>query len=458
MYKYTHFHGQRGYHIYIYMAIYIYISSDGADHVSLKLGPKSGTYQPAIDVCANMSCKLVWRNQQLLWIIRLAFWAMFAPLSILAVSSVPACTWFVSATHSVGVLTLCCLLSISLFHVRMPCVPSTGLQKYVPPRRAFHIAVLRRSLLTYSLCALTVVYPVKTIVQTKRPIYADVKGGAPPEVGSKQWLDSIMEGLASRHLKPPMRQVHFLAQDDSTVARLQKATSIKQQLDIVCGAAFKAKLGWQKVPGNMVPAESARVDVAPTPAVQTWRLRPRDWKVCKPASTDELPITGDRADAFRKDASGDPLNHLWTRHAGAYFLSAAQAATIFGPFPRTNLLRDCSRWLLWNPLEDLNPQLLKLLSFIQTIPHTWSRFFFRILALRKLSQGTWTTVSLASVDSVEVLLEWHKDLSEGDDLDSFRDFAKRASSNATARVGTKGQGKGKGKAKHDKSANGGIKF
>ena len=64
--------------------------------VSLKLGPKSGTYQPAIDVCANMSCKLVWQNQQLLWIIRLAFWAMFAPLSILAVSSVPACTWFVS--------------------------------------------------------------------------------------------------------------------------------------------------------------------------------------------------------------------------------------------------------------------------------------------------------------------------------------------------------------------------
>ena len=215
----------------------------------------------------------------------------------------------------------------------MPCVPSTGLRKYVPSRFAFHIAVLRRSLLTYWLCALTVVYPVKTLVQTKRPIYADVKGGAPPEVGSKQWLDSIMEGLASRHLKPPMRQVRFLAQDDSTVARLQKATSIKQQLDIVCRAAFKAKLGWQKVPGNMVPAESARVDVAPTPAVQTWGLRPRDWKVCKPASTDELPITGNRADAFRKDASGGPLNHLWTRHAGAYFLSAAEAARVVRSIP-----------------------------------------------------------------------------------------------------------------------------
>lgn len=32
----------------------------------------------------------------------------------------------------------------------------------------------------------------------------------------------------------------------------------------------------------------------------------------------------------------------------------------------------------------------------------------------KLSHGTWTTVSLARVDSVEVLLEWRQDPSEGD--------------------------------------------
>lgn len=88
-------------------------------------------------------------------------------------------TWFVSA--SVGVLAVCCLCSLSLFHVRVPRVPFTGLQKYVP-RFAFHIAVLGRSLLW--LCAVAVVYPVKTVVQTKRPIYA-----------IKQWLGSIMEGL-----------------------------------------------------------------------------------------------------------------------------------------------------------------------------------------------------------------------------------------------------------------------
>lgn len=73
--------------------------------------------------------------------------------------------------------------------------------------------------------------------------------------------------------------------------------------------------------------------------------------------------------------------------------------------------------------------------------------------------GTWTTVSLAGVDSGQVLLEWHKDLSEGDDLDSLEDFlAERASSNATSRVGTKDKGKGKGKAKHDKSATCRIKL
>ena len=88
-------------------------------------------------------------------------------------------TWFVSA--SVGVLAVCCLCSLSLFHVRVPRVPFTGLQKYVP-RFAFHIAVLGRSLLW--LCAVAVVYPVETVVQTKRPIYA-----------IKQWLGSIMEGL-----------------------------------------------------------------------------------------------------------------------------------------------------------------------------------------------------------------------------------------------------------------------
>ena len=57
-----------------------------------------------------------------------------------------------------------------------------------------------------------------------------------------------------------MRQVLLLVQDDSAVARLHRA--IKQQLVIVCGAAFKAKLCWQKVPDTTLPAEFARVGVA----------------------------------------------------------------------------------------------------------------------------------------------------------------------------------------------------
>lgn len=118
------------------------------------------------------------------WIISFEFWAVFAPTFVHFVNvtvSLFMRTWFVSATCSVGVLVVCCLCSLSLFHVRVPRVPFTGLQKYVP-RFAFHIAVLGRSLLW--LCAVAVVYPVKTVVQTKRPIYA-----------IKQWLGSIMEGL-----------------------------------------------------------------------------------------------------------------------------------------------------------------------------------------------------------------------------------------------------------------------
>ena len=59
-----------------------------------------------------------------------------------------------------------------------------------------------------------------------------------------------------------MRQVLLLVQDDSAVARLHRAKSIKQQLVIVCGAAFKAKLSCEKVPDTTLPAEFARVGVA----------------------------------------------------------------------------------------------------------------------------------------------------------------------------------------------------
>lgn len=83
-----------------------------------------------------------------------------------------------------------------------------------------------------------VVYPVKTVVQTKRSIYA-----------IKQWLDSIMEGLV--------------------IIQVFEATN-------AASSTFSARTH---------PAEFARVGVAvaQTAAVQTWRLRPRDWKVCIPA-------------------------------------------------------------------------------------------------------------------------------------------------------------------------------
>lgn len=76
------------------------------------------------------------------------------------------------------------------------------------------------------------------------------------------WALSWKVFKLSRHLKPPMRQVLLLVQDDSAVARLHRAKSIKQQLVIVCGAAFKAKPCWQKVPDTTLRAEFARVGVA----------------------------------------------------------------------------------------------------------------------------------------------------------------------------------------------------
>ena len=63
----------------------------------------------------------------------------------------------------------------------------------------------------------------------------------------KNWLDNILSGLAARHLKPPTQQVKMLVQNEATLTRLKKATELKQQLDIIGGAACRVQLGWQKV-------------------------------------------------------------------------------------------------------------------------------------------------------------------------------------------------------------------
>jgi len=140
------------------------------------------------------------------------------------------------------------------------------------------------------------------------------------EIGSKNWLDSILSGLAARHLKPPAQQVKMLVQNEATLTRLKKATELKQQLDIICGAAYRAQLGRQKVSSDSTGSSTSGaqssnntpVGPPPEPKVQSWRLRPRDWQSAKPASAAE-PITGDRQDVFRTNVEGDPLLQVWSR-------------------------------------------------------------------------------------------------------------------------------------------------
>lgn len=76
-----------------------------------------------------------------------------------------------------------------------------------------------------------------------------------------------------------------------------------------------------------------------------------------------------------------------------------------GPFPNTNLL--------WERSGRSEPTAVDtVVLHPDGTPHM--EVFLSHLGIEKLSHGTWTTVSLASFDPVEVLLEWGQDLSEGD--------------------------------------------
>eukprot|EP00435_Cladocopium_sp_Y103_P031634 s4337_g8.t1 len=235
-----------------------------------------------------------------------------------------------------------------------------------------------------------------------------------------------MKGLNARHLQPPMQQIRMLAQDEATLRRLQKCESLKHQLDIICGAA----------------------------------LRTRDWKVCKPAANDGEPVSGDRHDVFRAQADGDPLTHLWSRKFGAYFVSAVEATRIvrlwsrkFGAYfvsavEATRIVRSVPAHAppagLFS-LVTLEPAVRSEVQPVETLvvfpdnshhmhkvflthlgteklvvfpdnSHHMHKVFLTHLGTEKLSASAWKTVSLTSVDSVEVLLEWWKDLTDGDAL------------------------------------------
>ena len=268
----------------------------------------------------------------------------------------------------------------------------------------------------------------------------------------KNWLDNILSGLAARHLKPPMQQVKMLVQNEATLTRLKKATELKQQLDIICGAAYRAQLGWQKVSSDSTGSSTSGaqssnntpVGPPPEPKVQSWRLRPRDWQSAKPASAAE-PITGDRQDVFRTNVEGDPLLQVWSRVCGAYFVDQSEAVRIIRSIPAHMPPAGLFTLVTVEPTCRSVPVAVEtVVLFPDGSPHL-KKVYLSHLGTDTLSPVSWKSVSLASVENVDLLLEWWKDLSVGRDLEKFHEFHRAAEE--LGNPNPKGSGKAKGKQK-----------
>ena len=138
-------------------------------------------------------------------------------------------------------------------------------------------------------------------------------------VGSKAWLDAVLGVLKARHLHPPAAQIRMLVADEKVRQRLEGAKNQTQQVDILCGAAFKAKLGWQQQQtretgaGAPLPKSSPTSSPDQAPPLPQWRLRVQDWQQHKLACTPVSFAKDARQDAFRPDPPYDPSMeaHSW---------------------------------------------------------------------------------------------------------------------------------------------------
>ena len=158
-------------------------------------------------------------------------------------------------------------------------------------------------------------------------------------------------------------------------------------------------------------------------------------------------------DAFRDVADGDPLSHLWSRKLGAYFVSAVEATRIVRSVPAHAPPVGVFTLVTLEATARSEVQPVETIVVFPDNSHHICKVFLTHLGTDKLRTTAWTTVSLASVDSVEVLLEWWKDLSDGAVLAAFDKFVKLASSPVDSdkdSLANKGKSKGKGKTKHGK--------
>ena len=284
-------------------------------------------------------------------------------------------------------------------------------------------------------------FRVQILHRISKPDLMGVTG--PCEVGSKQWFDSILAGLAARHLKPPLKQVRMLVDNEQTFSRLQNASTLKHQLDIICGAAYKAQLAWQKT----TAADSMSKD----DEVQTWRLRTRDWKISKPASEAEAIVSAERSDAFRAQADGDPLGNLWSRKPGAYFICGSEAARVVRSIPAHAPPPGLFSLITLQPTPRSEANPVETLVVHPDNSHHMVKVYLTHLGTEKLSPVDWTTVSPAAIESVEILLEWWRDMTDGDAILVFDELVKLASKPGhPASEPAKGKGRSKGKTKESK--------
>ena len=272
-----------------------------------------------------------------------------------------------------------------------------------------------------------------------------------PQVGTKFWIDKTLEGLRARHLVPPVSQLKMLVASEATQKRLTNAKSLQQQLDIVCGAAFKAQLGWQKSsdPTHASSSKESQTITPPIPPIETWRLRAKDFKQVKPADdaskTNVLSPEG-RQDVFRQDASGDSLSAMWSRTAGAYLVDATVANQVLKAIPVHSPPAGLFSLLTTSPTPRSDATPVEVVVMYPDNSVHLTQLFVSNIGVDKLVKVDIAAIPLATVESVEVLIEWWSDLVEGPQADAFRQCS--MDSSAAAKKGSdKGKGKGRGAGK-----------
>ena len=282
----------------------------------------------------------------------------------------------------------------------------------------------------------------------------DVCGGGPesnnlPVVGTKLWVDKVLEGLRARHLAPPLAQLRMLLANEATQKRLDSAKNLQQQLDILCGAAFKAKLGWQK--SDAVVSSVPKELLPRTPHISTWRLRAKDFKQVQPAKeSNEFSVlkSDGRVDALRAECAGDHVAQMWSRVPGAYLVDDAVAVQVMKSVPSHAPPPGLFSLLSTAPTARSDATPIEAVVIHPDDSVHLTKLYITNLGVDRLVKVDPNAVQLLSVETVEVLIEWWLDLSEGSHASAFQQCSSELSAE-------KGKGTGKGKGKHHTSGKGG---